>query len=353
MKRNVVIHLPASQLNRYGPKGFGLYAKIIPEFETMGLNIKVVERPSTTSLDVYSPHSFHLVHHGFLRRHNVLNCGVAYLWRYWYLDQRGVLCDSSLSRAKPDLSRIDPENASQFFELLQRRFATRGISKYPQPELSGSIGQGKIIVLLQGISEPVMRSMHMMETEMLDLVMRYRGDREVLIKTHPKRPDTIASEHALMLARREDRVSMVSANVHDLLKGAHCSVSICSGASFEGLLHRTPAILFGTSDFHLCAITVRNEAEAKAAFAEVGEREFPFEKFLYWFLRRKTFDIQNPNLARRVLHRIEQTGFELTPKVLGRAGVSATSGLPPSPPPGSAPSGPARQHPPRPPKPAR
>ena len=99
----LLIHVPPAMLNRHGQAGFGLYARIAPALRRIGLEVSFVERPSTTHLDSYTRTDFHLVHHGFLRRFNILNSGIAYIWPYWYLDPRGVLCDSSLARATPDL----------------------------------------------------------------------------------------------------------------------------------------------------------------------------------------------------------------------------------------------------------
>ena len=309
----LLIHVPGNLLDRHGQAGFGLYGRIAPDLRRMGLEVNFVERPSTTELSTYSKEDFHLVHHGFLRRFNLLNCGIAYVWPYWYLDQRGVLCDSSMINANPRLAGMNDKQAHKFFDALHAKTAGRGISKYDQPERREAIGQDAIIVFLQGLSDPVLRSMHMMETEMLDLVMRYRQGRRVLIKPHPKFPETIASAHALRLAENEPDVQVIDANIHDLLEGAYCSVSICSGASFEGLFHRVPAILFGRSDFAACAWTVRTDEEAEKALKEIGGAEFPYERFLFWFLRKKMYNQRNPNLAARVLQRIKRTGFELMP----------------------------------------
>lgn len=335
VRPKLLIHVPANLLDRHGQAGFGLYGRIAPDLRRMGLEVTFVERPSTTELGTYSKEDFHLVHHGFLRRFNLLNCGVAYVWPYWYLDQRGVLCDSSMINAKPRLAGVDGKQARKFFNALNRKTVERGRSKYDQPERQDPIGQGAIVVFLQGLSDPVLRSMHMMETEMLDLVMRYRQGRRVLIKPHPKFPETIASAHALMLAENEPDVQVIDANIHDLLEGAYCSVSICSGASFEGLFHRVPSILFGRSDFAGCAWSVRTEEEAEKALKEIGNAEFPYERFLFWFLRKKMYNQRNPNLAARVLQRIKRTGFDLMPsgaanrvaRVLGPSGDP----LPPAP----------------------
>ncbi len=307
----IVIHVPRDMLARYGQEGFGLYATLAPGLRARGILVRFVERPATTDLSHYTKSDFHLVHHGFLRRFNLLNTGIAYLWPYWYLDQRGVLCDSSLGRAHPDLSQIPEARARSFVERLGGRLIAKGKSKHDQPPRQGALAEEHIVVFLQGMSDPVLRSLYMMETEMLDQVMAHRQGREVLIKVHPKFSDTIAAAQAEALARTVPGVRLVEANVHDLLEGAYCSVSICSGASFEGLFHHVPAILFGRADFAACAWSVETAPEAAEAFKKVREVTFDYDRFLYWFLQRKMFNAQDEGLVDRVIQRIMRTGFDL------------------------------------------
>lgn len=343
-KARLLIHVPSDKLKEHGQDGFGMYAKLAPPLRQGGVEVQFVERPMTTELTHYNRHDFHIVHHGFLRRFNVLNAGIAYLRPYWYLDQRGVLCDSSIARARPDLSTIPADRAAKFVDRIGGRLITSGQSKHQQPAREGAIGQGKIVVFLQGISDPVMRSMNMLETEMLELVAKHRGGREVLIKPHPKRPDTLGSAHAEAMAAQNPAFKIVDANVHDLLEGAYCSVSICSGAAFEGLFHHTPAILFGRADFAACAWTVDSRVTAARALSEIGQTAFDYDRFLFWFLQRKMFNSQDEGLPRKVLRRIARSGFEgfnyaldpedIAPAAMqgepGIAGIIPAGGRPPS-----------------------
>ncbi|MEM7732021.1 MAG: hypothetical protein AAF280_04475 [Pseudomonadota bacterium] len=310
-KPRLIIHVPPDMLDRYGQEGFGLYAALAPGLRDRGLTVTFVERPGTTDLAHYTREDFHLVHHGFLRRFNLLNTGIAYLWPYWYLDQRGVLCDSSLGRAQPDLRHVPEDRARAFVARVGGRLKEKGQSKHNQPPRRGALAKDAIVVFLQGLSDPVLRNMAMLETEMLDLVLAQRAGRRVVIKVHPKFPGTIAAAHAEALVAREQGVDIVDANVHDLLEGAYCSVSICSGASFEGLFHRTPAVLFGRADFAACAWSVTTEEEAAEALGGIGDVAFEYERFLYWFLQRKMFNAQHSGLVDRALHRIARTGFDL------------------------------------------
>jgi hypothetical protein len=308
---SVIIHVPRDMLERYGQDGFGLYAILAPGLRARGVPVRFVDRPGTTDLAHYTKTDFHLVHHGFLRRFNLLNTGIAYLWPYWYLDQRGVLCDSSLGRARPDLSQVPSTRAKAFVERVGGRLIGKGQSKHDQPPRKGALARDAIVVFLQGMSDPVLRNLYLMETEMLDCVMAHRGGRRVVIKVHPKFPDTIAAAHATQLAKTERDVEIVDANVHDLLEGAYCSVSICSGASFEGLFHHTPAVLFGRADFAACTWSVETAEEAGRALQEIRGVEFDYDRFLYWFLQRKMFNAQDDKLVNRVIQRITRTGFDL------------------------------------------
>lgn len=313
MRPKLFVHLPKPALERHPNGDFGLYKRLLPPLKSLGVMVEVVARTSTVELDHYTQDDFHLVHHGFIRKFNLLNAGIAYLKPFWYLDPRGVLCDSSISRAVPDLDRYDPEIAKSFVGNLRNRYIARGASKYAQPPRKERLGQGKIVVFLQGMSEPVLRNMYMTEIEMLDLVTKHRGEREILIKVHPKWPGSVSAAFAGKLASEQSGVNVVDANIHDLLDGAYCSVSICSGACFEGFLHNTPALLFGNSDFRAGALTVSSAEEVPEAIRDIGSMHFRHELFLHWFLRKRAYDIRNPSLQDRFLKRLAKAGYQLAP----------------------------------------
>ncbi len=314
MSGKLFIHLPASMLERHSEGEFGLYKRLLSYFKSRGIQVEIVERPSTTELSQLSKGAFHLVHHGRIKHPNVLNCGIAYFPDYWYVDPQGVLCDSSLGLKNPDYSTIETDKAQAFFYKLRKEYLETGVSKYAQPIRCESFGKGHIVVFLQGMSDPVARNMHMTEFEMLNLLVKQCSDRPILVKPHPKKENAASVMYAHAMAKKEPRLRVVTANVHDLLKDAYCSVSICSGASFEGFLHRTPAILFGRSDFGACSLTVQTEEELIHALKKVENCKFQYELFLFWFLKRRTFYVHDDNLPLRILRRISRTGFRLEPQ---------------------------------------
>ena len=61
------------------------------------------------------------------------------------------------------------------------------------------------------------------------------------------------------------------------------------------------------------AEAARLAEEAERALTEIGEVDFPYERFLFWFLRKKMYNQRDPSLVARVLQRIKRTGFDLMP----------------------------------------
>ena len=95
-------------------------------------------------------------------------------------------------------------------------------------------------------------------------------------------------------------VTITTANVHDVL-GAACVVCTrTSGAGFEALLHRTPVVLFARADYHHCAVRVKTPDETGAAIRTALTRDFPYEKYVWWFLRKGLFGVWHPAFDKRV-----------------------------------------------------
>ena len=75
------------------------------------------------------------------------------------------------------------------------------------------------------------------------------------------------------------------------------------------MLHRVPAILFGRMDLHHCATTVRAPAEWPAALDNALTTDWPFEKYLLWFLRWQNIDASRPFMP-RILERMQAQGAD-------------------------------------------
>jgi hypothetical protein len=170
-------------------------------------------------------------------------------------------------------------------------------------------GQGHIAVFLQGWSSPVERARYMTATEMVKTVVKGAAGRPVVVKPHPRNACYETEMIRQWLLRHHPKVRVSNANIHDILAGACATVSISSSVALEGMLHRVPAILFGRSDLHHCAETVTEPSEWPAALARALARDWPYDAFLLWFLRRQNIDVSRP-WAERLLDRMAAQGAD-------------------------------------------
>ncbi len=114
---------------------------------------------------------------------------------------------------------------------------------------------------------------------------------------------------------------MVDGNLHHMLHQAAVTVSISSAASFEGFAHRTPAILFGKSDFHHFAINLAHPDDFAEALPRALAFDGPYAKYLWWYLERQNISSFAPDFFDRVMARAALVGYDA--KRLGLRGVSA------------------------------
>jgi hypothetical protein len=287
------------------------YVNLLAELEAIGAKTKIAHRDYTVLTAGPRGADFDFVHLGNLDRRQALNLGPAYLGRFYYVDPKGIFFQSSISDLSFRPQSIPPHRASEFCATLRRLFVQDRKSRHEQPEEVEHFGTGHIAVFLQNDSDPVLRARHMTTDDMVRTIVAGARGRPVVIKPHPRNmgPATVELLDRLITSHPEVRIT--TANVHDILAGAAVSVSICSSVALEGMLHGVPTILFGRSDLHHCAMTVRKPQDWPAALSAALTRDWPLEAFLLWFLRRQNVWATRPFLP-RVLERMAAQGADFT-----------------------------------------
>jgi hypothetical protein len=105
-------------------------------------------------------------------------------------------------------------------------------------------------------------------------------------------------------------VSPTLGNVHDMIAASVCTVSFNSAVALEGFLHRKPAVLFGQSDFHQIAETVREPGDFAGALQRVLARApGGYAKFMFWYLAMNCLHLHWPAFERRVEGIFDAAGF--------------------------------------------
>lgn len=285
------------------------YRRLLDELAVQGARTVVMARDlDRLRLGPEGAH-FDFVHNGNIARPQALNLGPAYLGRFHYVDPQGIFFESSVASMTFRPRAMPQDKAAAFAALLRAQWITPRKSRHDQPEAVERFGRGHIAIFLQDWSDPVARARYMDGMQMVQTVLSHTEGRQVVVKPHPRNFGSETAEICAHLAAHHPDVRVTTANVHDILEGAAVTVSIGSSVALEGFLHGVPTILFGRSDLHHCAVTVRQAADWPAALRTALGTNWPFEAFLFWFLRRQNIWAARPFLP-RVLERMAAQGAD-------------------------------------------
>lgn len=237
-----------------------------------------------------------------MERLRLMHTGMGYLRGHWYWDDTGYRWSSGIGARAFDAKAVDGEAAQRHFRALRERFVFPGVSFHAQAARGGGgLPEGAILALLQSSPRPLRVGAWMDEAAMLSALDASRDGRPLAVKRHPnaRNPATEAWLAAHVAPARG--VHLVEGNLHDLLRDAAAVACINSGAGFEALLHRRPVLLFGRSDYHHCAETVRRPEDTASALARALERRKPHARYVHWFLSQSCLDVFADDFEDRAL----------------------------------------------------
>jgi hypothetical protein len=286
------------------------FRRLLAGLEGLGAQTEILARKVDALEEPDPAGHFDFVHNGRVPRRHALNLGVAYLSGYFYVDPKGVNFESTIADQVFVPSRVPVERATAFFADLRKTWVEGRRSRHPQPEGRQDFGQGHLAIFLQDWSDPVERAQWMDSETMVRTVVEGAGGRRVVVKPHPRYKGRETRAILKYLRGCGADVEVTDGNVHDILQGSAATVSISSSLALEGMLHRVPAILFGRMDLHHCATTVTRPEDWPAALEAALGTDWPFERYLLWFLRWQNVDASRPFLP-RVLERMQAQGADL------------------------------------------
>lgn len=260
--------------------------------------------------DIEGDGDFHIVNHGNFRHPRVLNAALAYVAPYWYLDPQGIRAGSSIGGLAFDADGIGSAQAADFHRRLARRQIAARTSRYPQPVEIADIPDRCIAVFLQSEDHrAVEETCHLDRAAMLVALLARADPAPIVVKAHPRDGSAATRKWLADLSRRDSRVMIADANIHDILSRAAVTVTINSAVGIEGLIHRVPLVLCGRTDFHHIAETVTTPGGMDEAIRRALGRPRPYAEYLWWFFRRNCIASGSPTLAQDALARIAAQGF--------------------------------------------
>jgi hypothetical protein len=325
----VILHLPRRHLADFPTIGhLRIFARIMAALTPMGAQIEVRDRRlapfeggDTAS---YADGNLHIIENGRVRAPGVLNTTMAYLPPFWHLDAQGVLAESSIGGRVYVPGPVQP--AMGFFRDLRAKWVVPRRSRHSQAAPGDAVPEGAIAVFMQGGLPQDRGLAYCSAAAMLRAVAAGANGRAVLAKPHPL---ALAADRRIIAQVRAEghAIAETGANLHDLLEAAAVSVSFNSAVALEGFLHRTPAILFGPSDFHHFAETVRDPAEFPLALSRALARpEAGYAQFLHWYFRGQCLNVEGRDFPAQLLSRFAAMGFPAEKLGLNSASQDPDSG---------------------------
>ncbi|MEZ5778020.1 MAG: hypothetical protein R3E44_06630 [Paracoccaceae bacterium] len=308
----LALHLPEAVLSGGQPLA-RYYARMRDGMDALGIAVDLrLHDRLTLRAEVEGDGDFHIVDHGTERHPRILNTGVAYVFPFWSLDPWGIRANSSIASMPFRRTEVDGPEANRFFRQLKRRLVDARASRGPQPEDMTDIPEGAIAVFLQSEADRMVgETAYLRRKEMVEALLARDDPAPIVIKRHPRDLRTTTRRWLNSVARKNGRVSITDANIHDILARARVTVTINSAVGIESMLHRVPVVLCGASDFHHAAVTVQSAAALDDAIQAATDRRWPHVRFLYWYFRLNCMDAGSPTLAQDVLARIAATGFDV------------------------------------------
>ena len=310
----LVFHLPARHLDDWREmRHLALFRRIAEAFQPRGLRLAVVDRRERPfqggETRAYDDGDLHVLDTGRARGPGVLNASIAYLPPFWQLDPAGILAESGIGARVYDPGQGREKAAQAFFQRMRERYPLARRSRRAQEEAVADLPGGAVAVFLQGDMPHRQGLAHATPDEMLAAVAMGAGGRAVLVKPHPLAPDHDA-EVIARAVRRGLPVTPTTANVADIIAASVATVSVNSACALEGFLQRRPAILFGPSDFHHFAHTVRAPGDFPAALAAALARPpGGYARFLHWFFVQNCLNVTAADLPARVEAIFAEAGF--------------------------------------------
>ncbi len=312
MSGEVVLHIPLHIRRGFSRRGkVTFYTRLWAELERRGARLRI-ENYEERHYQRIDPDdgNLHLVNNGALDLPNALNVAIAYLDGFWQVDARGILCDSSIGQEEFVARKQDGAASWAFFQRLRQDYAGARKSRYRQPRKIAPVAPGVIAVFLQGDSHLTDRARRCTTPQMIRSVAQGAGGRPIVVKPHPLKvaPADLLAVHDLAASGID--IQITEANVHDILARASVSVSISSACCFEGFLHKTPAILYGKSDFHHFAESLTDLDDFAGAYERALTRKRGYSRYVYWFLQRHCIEASGADFYPKISARMVALGFD-------------------------------------------
>lgn len=272
-----------------------LYASLLVALADLCVTVRPIRLPYAADAAPRATRRGQLVisFHSHGAEGNVLRLKDAYWPPFYTADPMGFSGFSAVARnadrVEDEVRRIPRRQARAFVAELRADAVEHNVSKYAQPTQSGgALPEDYYFLPLQTVEDPVAELAYLDQMDVaakLAVVARER-DQSVVLKRHPLCKSQAVADRLEELERDLPNVTVSTASVHRLIRGARAVVGCNSGVLFEALIHAKPVVTFGKSDFEIATRSIEALHDLEPALADAGQIDPDFrDRFLTWFLK--------------------------------------------------------------------
>lgn len=307
--RSVVIHAEENWLKPIRDGQFDFFTKLEARLKTEGLATHLVDADSRSSRLLLDGDGVHiLVGERPAYGPRILHALPTYIWGFWYLDEIGAFWNSSIRFGRFHPAEIDADKADYFFNGVTGYMLRENVSKIAQEvRMPQPLQPAAVVVFCQDIETRRDRSHYLTTEQMIRAAAQHRRDRTVYVKLHPHQSKAMRRD-ILAVCNDYPSIRVSEASVHDLIQASDVVLTQNSAAGFEALMQRKPVVTCAKSDYWHATLTAKSAGDLRDALTYAAEAlaDFPYEKYLYWFLDRQCLEPAKEVFAARVWARIRE-----------------------------------------------
>lgn len=300
--------------------GFSVFPRIQAGVD--GPTTVSASRPAFTwhTLDVGRPGQVHLK--------------IGTLFGHFIVDSKGYSGWSSIADKQLDelVAGVDPDEAERHWRWLFDELVAGGMSKYMQTDAELPTDWGDYVFLPMQVADDTVARLADIDTlSLLRALIEWSqaSGKTVVVKRHPMcRSKEIGK--TLREAEEAGLIRVSDANIHQLVAGASCVVTVNSGVGAEALLQLKPVVTTGGSDYAAATRRVRTVEELHAVL-DAGDwtvaGEGQLKQFLWFYTKQYMVHFRDlPAINARLRQVLAEAGYVAEPRQPGE--VSAAMEVP-------------------------
>lgn len=224
-----------------------------------------------------------------------------YHYPFWQIDQSEQRWVWDVAKARFDPETVNAGTARKFQRFWRKRlYGTQHAPATPD---------GPVYVPLQGKLTKQRSFQVISPIRMLETVLRYDANRDVVATLHPKEIYDPTELSALeQLAFRHTRLTIGEGGPEHYLPICAYVVTQNSSVAFDGFLFNRPAILCAKIDFHHIAQNLTRRT-AEEAFDRVLTDRPDFAKYIHWFWQDQSINAGRGDAAGKIRARLARFGW--------------------------------------------